>query len=531
MGKLLHTKRRATLTVASNNTNYGTVSGGGIRRPRPYTTTITATPLTGYSFVSWNDGNTSSNRTINVIDNINFVASFTILQQYNIIFDVDPDNAGELWYSIYDSNDLRQFFDSTTTSASLTKNDLPSGYTIGCDSNTNPGYERDCWEISGCSFDSNSNTGPYTIACKLNNFTTNSNSTVKLKFRETTLSMSEIPTNDNAEYLSNGVPVEGIFNMMSIDTNNSPIYLAPANLELSKGSITEIMNSVIKDCLEDSGPTGTQMGLVINEINNGFITVGGTTSNKAYPVKISDDENDNSFTINIAFKLQSPDNMIFQYNNKGNLTTLEKPDGINSNYALISSNNYSTLNSYYTSSEVYDGNSYLNELNPGYWMLAINQTENGSNYIMFKYHDVTNSQICYLFSNYNTPIDNLNEIKYITLTCLDNGKGYGDYSLYINGSQISLTSAISDSKTILGHPLDKSSYQDVIRLPLNDFSTIQNCSTINLGVNERGGGYLSSGLVLYKYSILPQHSTIEQAQVMYDSFSNGKSTHIMEEEK
>lgn len=529
MGKLLHTKRRATLTVESNNTNYGTVSGGGIRRPRPYTTTITATPLTGYSFVSWNDGNTSSNRTINVIDNINYVASFTILQQYNIIFDVDPDNAGRLYYSIYDSNHIRQFFDNTTTITSLSKNDLPSGYTITCDASTNPGYERDCWEISECSF--YDNTGPYTLGCGLNNFTTNSDSTVKLKFRETTLSMPEIPTNTYNEYLSKGVPVEGYYNWMSIETNNSPIYLAPANLELSKGSLSDTMESVMKNCLEESGPTGTQMGLVINENNNGFITVGGRTSNQAYPVKISDGETNNSFTINIAFKLQSPDKMRFQYNNKGTLTTLEKPDGINSNYALISSNNYSTLNSYYTSSEVYDRESYLDELNPGYWMLAINQTENGDNYIMFKYHDVTNSQICYIFSDYKVPIDNLNEINYITLTCLDSGKGNGEYSLYINGSQISLTSTISNVKTILGHPLDKGDYKDVISLPLNDFKAIQNCSTINLGVNERGGGYLSSGLVLYKYSILPQHSTKGQAQVMFDSFSNGDSTHITKEEK
>lgn len=526
MGKLLHTKRRATLTVESNNTSYGTVSGGDIRQPRPYTATITATPLTGYSFVSWNDGNTSSNRTINVIDNINYVAQFT---QYNIIFDVDPDDTGKLWYNVYDSNGTRQIINNTTTITSLSKNDLPSGYTIICDSNDDPGYEIDCWEISGCSF--YDNTGPYTITCNLNNFTTNSDSTIKLKFRETSLSMPEIPTNTYTEYLYSGVPVEGVFNIMSIESNSSPIYLAPANLELSRGgNIIETMQSVMNNCLENSGPTGTQMGLVINEYNQGFITVGGETSNKAYPVKISDGTNGNSFTINIAFKLQSPYTMTFQYNDNGKLTTLKSPDGIHSNYALISSNNYSTLNSYYTSSEVYDGNSYSNELNSGYWMLAINQTEGGDNYIMFKYHEVTNSKICYIFSDYEVPIE-LNDINYITLTCLDSGDGYGEYSLYINGSQISLTSAINDGKTILGHPLNTSEYKDVISLPLNDFSEIKNYSTINLGVNERGGGYLSSGLVLYKYSILPQHSTNGQAQVMYNSFLNGKSTHIMKEEK
>ncbi|MBQ2408688.1 MAG: hypothetical protein II309_04555 [Bacilli bacterium] len=525
MGKLLHTKRRATLTVTSNNTNYGTVSGGGIRRPRPYTTTITATPQTGYSFVSWNDGDISPNRTITVIDNINYVALFAILQQYNLIFDVDPDDYGKLYYSIFDSNGTRKVMNNTTTITSLSKNNLPSGYTITCDASTNPGYERDCWDISGCSFFDN--TGPYSLGCNLNNFTTNSDSTVKLKFRETSLSTPEIPTNTYTDYLSKGVPVGGFFNMMSIESNSTPIYLAPANLILSKGSITETMNKVIKNCLENSGPTGTQMGLVINNTNNGFITVGGQNSNQAYPVKISDGKNGNSFTINIAFRLQSPDKMTFQYNNNGKLTTLEKPDGINSNYALISSNNYSTLSSFYKLSEVYDGKSYSETLNPGYWMLAINQTANGLNYIMFKYHNVTKSQICYLFSDYTIPIDNLDEINYITLTCLDSGSGTGYYSLYLNGSQISLTAAINDGKTNLGHPLDKANYNDVITLPLNYFNKIQNYSTINLGVNERGGGYLSSGLVIYKYSILPQHSTIEQVQVMCDSFFNGKSTHIM----
>ena len=529
MGKLLHTKRRATLTVSSNNAIYGTVSGGGIRRPRPYTTTITATPQTGYYFVSWNDGNTSSNRTVDVIDNINYIAQFAILQQYYINFDVDPDNTGYLWYTIDDSNGTQLIIDNTSTSTSLSKNNFPSGYAIICDSNDDPGYEIDCWEISGCSFFDN--TGPYSIACKLNNFTTDTDSTIRLKFRQTTSSMPEIPRNLPAEYLYRGVPVGGFFNMMSNETNNYPIYLAPANLDLSSGSITTIMNSVVKNCLEASGPTDTQMGLVINNTNNGFITVGGKSSNLAYPVKITDGENGNSFTINIAFKLPASDKMTFQYNNNGILTQLKSIDGINSNYALISSNNYLTLSSYYTEKEVYDGKSCSGTLNPGYWMLAINQTVDGLNYIMFKYHDVTNSQICYLFSDNEVPIDEVNGINYITLTCLDGGSGIGYYSLYLNGSQIRLTSEINDGKTNLGHPLDKGKYSDVISLPLNNFNKILNYSTINLGVNERGGGYLSSGLVLYKYSILPQHSTIEQVQVMCDSFFNGKSTHIMEEKK
>ena len=66
-----------TLTVNSNNTNYGTVSGGGIYN---YNTkaTLTATPKTGYHFVKWNDNNTNASRQITVTANATYTANFAI---------------------------------------------------------------------------------------------------------------------------------------------------------------------------------------------------------------------------------------------------------------------------------------------------------------------------------------------------------------------------------------------------------------------------------------------------------------------
>ena len=73
-----------TLTVMSNNTNYGTVTGGGTYN---YNTsvTLTATPKTGYHFVQWSDGNTNASRTVTATANATYTATFAI-NQYTIKF-------------------------------------------------------------------------------------------------------------------------------------------------------------------------------------------------------------------------------------------------------------------------------------------------------------------------------------------------------------------------------------------------------------------------------------------------------------
>lgn len=70
-----------TITVGSNNTSWGTVSGGGTFREN-VSTYITATPLSGYRFIQWHDGNTNSSRYITVTANAHYTAQFGPQQYY-----------------------------------------------------------------------------------------------------------------------------------------------------------------------------------------------------------------------------------------------------------------------------------------------------------------------------------------------------------------------------------------------------------------------------------------------------------------
>lgn len=65
-----------TVIVLSDNTSMGTVSGGGTFA-QGATTTITATPLSGYTFTQWSDGSTQAQRTITVTGNATYTAYFT----------------------------------------------------------------------------------------------------------------------------------------------------------------------------------------------------------------------------------------------------------------------------------------------------------------------------------------------------------------------------------------------------------------------------------------------------------------------
>ena len=64
-----------TITVLSSDEAYGSVSGGGTYYEGS-TATISATPYQGYRFVSWNDGDESSPRTIVVTSDSTFIADF-----------------------------------------------------------------------------------------------------------------------------------------------------------------------------------------------------------------------------------------------------------------------------------------------------------------------------------------------------------------------------------------------------------------------------------------------------------------------
>ncbi len=64
-----------TVTVTSNNTDWGTVSGGGTAYGGDRVT-LTATPKAGYLFSQWSDGNKSNPRTITVTEDITLEAEF-----------------------------------------------------------------------------------------------------------------------------------------------------------------------------------------------------------------------------------------------------------------------------------------------------------------------------------------------------------------------------------------------------------------------------------------------------------------------
>lgn len=71
------TNRQYTISVTSANTDQGTVTGGGTYSEGSRVN-ISATPKAGYQFDKWNDGNTSSVRTINVSKDESFVAQFKV---------------------------------------------------------------------------------------------------------------------------------------------------------------------------------------------------------------------------------------------------------------------------------------------------------------------------------------------------------------------------------------------------------------------------------------------------------------------
>ena len=64
-----------TVAVSASPTEGGTVSGGG-----QYTSgqqaTLSAVANSGYKFSQWNDGNTSATRSVTVVNNVSFIATF-----------------------------------------------------------------------------------------------------------------------------------------------------------------------------------------------------------------------------------------------------------------------------------------------------------------------------------------------------------------------------------------------------------------------------------------------------------------------
>ncbi len=67
----------STITVGNNNPDWGTVSGAGVFYYQNQIV-ISATPVYGYHFTQWNDGNTQNPRTITVNQDSTFTANFAV---------------------------------------------------------------------------------------------------------------------------------------------------------------------------------------------------------------------------------------------------------------------------------------------------------------------------------------------------------------------------------------------------------------------------------------------------------------------
>lgn len=98
--EFVYTPPTYRINVSSNNTNYGTVSGGGTFNVTvaDQTKTITATPKAGCRFVRWlEDGNTSSSREITISQNNisqhsttkTYTAEFEQIERYPITFNMN----------------------------------------------------------------------------------------------------------------------------------------------------------------------------------------------------------------------------------------------------------------------------------------------------------------------------------------------------------------------------------------------------------------------------------------------------------
>lgn len=88
-------KKEYTITVQSSNTTMGTVSPNTTTDVEGTKITLTATPLTGYKFVQWNDGNKNVTRTITLSSNTTYIATFEPIS-YTIAFNGNGSTSGSV---------------------------------------------------------------------------------------------------------------------------------------------------------------------------------------------------------------------------------------------------------------------------------------------------------------------------------------------------------------------------------------------------------------------------------------------------
>jgi len=82
-----------TITVASNNDEFGSVTGGGTYY-EDETVTLTAVPSEHYHFVKWDDENTDNPREITVTETVTYTATFEEDPHYTITVESNNDEYG-----------------------------------------------------------------------------------------------------------------------------------------------------------------------------------------------------------------------------------------------------------------------------------------------------------------------------------------------------------------------------------------------------------------------------------------------------
>ena len=89
-----------TITGESNNTVYGTVTGGG-SYANGSTVTLTAVANNGYHFVQWSDGSTENPRTVTVTANTTYYAQFAVNNYTINVVSSDPSQGSVTGGGIY----------------------------------------------------------------------------------------------------------------------------------------------------------------------------------------------------------------------------------------------------------------------------------------------------------------------------------------------------------------------------------------------------------------------------------------------
>ena len=124
----IFTPKEYTVQISSENETIGSVWGGGTISFNE-STTIYASPISGYRFVMWSDGNKDNPRTITVTDNVSLVALFELIPEVVEMYEVAINTEDETKGSV----------------SGVTSGEFSEGATIAFYAIANDGYEFVSW--------------------------------------------------------------------------------------------------------------------------------------------------------------------------------------------------------------------------------------------------------------------------------------------------------------------------------------------------------------------------------------------------